>query len=91
MDIERDENIGDAKQRLRNCLDKLEDADQFTEEIIDAAALQQAMERGELERNAGQLAGWQVEVVDGLSLQEIISAMVAIEKELKDIEKLMRE
>lgn len=86
MDIARDEKIEDPKKRLVTCLDKLEESDQFTEDIIDAAAWQKQIERGELERNAGQLAGWQVEVVEGLTLQEMISAMVAIEQELRDIE-----
>ncbi|MBS3816847.1 MAG: hypothetical protein KGY76_04720 [Candidatus Thermoplasmatota archaeon] len=86
MDIARDEKIEHPKKRLVTCLDKMEEADQFTEDIINAAALQQGIERGELERNAGELAGWQVEVVEGLTLQEMISAMVAIEQELRDIE-----
>lgn len=89
MDIGRKEKLRDAKDKLSYCLDKLEKADQYSDEIINAEAEQKQVDREELENNFGKLAGQQVEVVEDLTIQEIIGAIVAAEQELKEIEELM--
>lgn len=89
MDIGRKERLRDAKDKLNYCLDKLEEAGQYSDEIINAEADQKQTDREELEKTFGELAGRQVEVVEDLTIEEMVGAMVAAEQELKEIEEMI--
>lgn len=88
MNIGRDKKIQNAMDKIGYCLDKLEDADQFTEDVINSAAHQKQVDREDLERRFGELAGWQFEVVEDLTIEEMVGALIAAERELREIDEI---